>query len=133
MFKEYELFLHSCDSEDYWSDEGIDVAGAQVSEFTASDWCELESAIVVKPDVWLRRCAESLTDCNDVHALQILLRLLEAKEESVVIHALESIDALFLASYIRNVSPVITALNERVDASTRTLELMVATLIRKLK
>ncbi|KQM51907.1 MULTISPECIES: hypothetical protein [Pseudomonas] len=133
MFKEYELFLHSCGSEDYWSDEGIDVAGAQVSEFTASDWYELESAIGVKPDVWLGRCAESLTDCNDVHALQILLRLLEAKEESVVIHALESIDALFLAGYIRNVSPVITALNERVDAYTRTLELMVATLIRKLK
>jgi hypothetical protein len=133
MFKEYELFLHSCDSEDYWSDEGIDVAGAQVSEFTASDWRELESVIGVKPDVWLGRCTESLTDCNDVRALQILLRLLEAKEESVVIHALESIDVLFLAGYIRNVSLVITALNKRFDASTRTLELMVVTLIRKLK
>lgn len=44
---------------------------------------------------WRGRCAESLGDSNDERALRVVLTLLKAREESVVIHAIESIESVF--------------------------------------
>ena len=95
MFEEYDFLLKSIGSEDYWSDVGIDIAAAKVSQFDISSWNELESALLAKSEVWRGRCAESLGDSNDERALRVLLALLKAEEESVVIHAIESIESVF--------------------------------------
>lgn len=131
MFERYETLLATISSEDYWSDEGIDIAAAHVSQFDSSDWYALESVLLLKSEVWRGRCAESLSDSNDDRALRILLTLLKAEEESVVIHAIESIESLMLAGYVFDPQPIVIALSERVGASTRTLELMATTLVSK--
>ena len=123
--------LATVSSEDYWSDEGIAIATARVSQFDSSDWQALESVLSLKSEVWRGRCAESLSDSNDERALRMLLKLLKAEEESVVIHAIESIESLMLAGYVFDPQPIVMALSERVEASTRTLELMATTLARK--
>jgi len=61
-----------------------------------------------------------------------LLALLKAEEESVVIHAIESIESVFLAGYIHDRAQVTRALDEGVEVESRTLKLMAATLVRKL-
>ena len=132
MFEEYDFLLKSIGSEDYWSDVGIDIAAAKVSQFDISSWNELESALLAKSEVWRGRCAESLGDSNDERALRVLLALLKAEEESVVIHAIESIESVFLAGYILDRAQVIRALDEGFEAESRTLKLMTATLVRKL-
>lgn len=131
MFERYETLLATVSSEDYWSDEGIDIAAAHVAQFDSSDWHALESVLLLKSEVWRGRCAESLSDANDDRALRILLKLLKAEEESVVIHAIESIESLMLAGYVFDPQPIVIALSEGVEASTRTLELMATTLVRK--
>lgn len=132
MFKEYEFLLDSIGSEDYWSDVGIDIAASKISQFDNLSWNDLESALLAKSEVWRTRCAESLGDSNDERALRVLLTLLKAGEESVVIHAIESIESVFLAGYIHDRSQVIRALDEGFEAESRTLRLMAATLVRKL-
>ncbi|MBX7276674.1 MULTISPECIES: HEAT repeat domain-containing protein [unclassified Pseudomonas] len=132
MFKEYEFLLDSIGSEDYWSDVGIDIAASKISQFDNSSWSDLESALLAKSEVWRGRCAESLGDSNDDRALRVLLMLLKAGEESVVIHAIESIESVFLAGYILDRAQVIRALDEGFEAESRTLKLMTATLVRKL-
>lgn len=74
----------------------------------------------------------SLGDSNDERALRILLALLKAEEESVVIHAIESIESIFLAGYIFDRSQAILALNEGFKEGNRTLKLMKTTLAKKL-
>ena len=132
MFEEYDFLLKSIGSEDYWSDVGIDIAAAKVSQFDISSWNELESALLAKSEVWRGRCAESLGDSNDERALRVLLALLKAEEESVVIHAIESIESVFLAGYILDRAQVIRALDEGFEVESRTLKLMAATLVSKL-
>jgi len=132
MFGKYDCFLDSIGSEDYWSDVGINIAASKISQFDNSNWEELESALLAKSEVWRGRCAESLGDSNDERALRVLLTLLKAGEESVVIHAIESIESVFLAGYILDRAQVIRALDEGFEADSRTLKLMAATLVRKL-
>ena len=132
MFKEYEFLLDSIGSEDYWSDVGIDIAASTISQFDSLSWGELEYALSVKSEMWRGRCAESLGDSNDERALRILLALLKAEEESVVIHAIESIESIFLAGYIFDRSQAILALNEGFKEGNRTLKLMKTTLAKKL-
>ncbi|MCK1785614.1 HEAT repeat domain-containing protein [Pseudomonas sp. TNT11] len=132
MFKEYEFLLDSIGSEDYWSDVGIDIAASKISQFDSLSWGKLEYALSVKSEMWRGRCAESLGDSNDERALRILLALLKAEEESVVIHAIESIESIFLAGYIFDRSQAILALNEGFKEGNRTLKLMKTTLAKKL-
>lgn len=132
MFKEYEFLLDSIGSEDYWSDVGIDIAASKISQFDNSSWNKLESALLVKSEVWRGRCAESLGYSNDERALRVLLTLLKTADESVVIHAIESIESVFLAGYILDRAQVIRTLGEGVEVESRTLKLMAATLVRKL-
>lgn len=132
MLKGYEFLLDSINSEDYWSDVGIDIAASKISQFDNSSWNELESTLLGKSEVWRGRCAESLGDSNDERALCVLLTLLKAGEESVVIHVIESIESVFLASYIHDRAQVIRALDEGFEVESRTLKLMAATLLRKL-
>ncbi|WP_409284089.1 HEAT repeat domain-containing protein [Pseudomonas protegens] len=133
MFKEYDFLLESIGSEDYWSDVGIDIAASKVSQFDSLSWDELESALSVKSGVWRGRCAESLGDSNDERAIRILLALLKAEEESVVIHAIESMESILLAGYIFDRAQVISALNDDLESGNLTLKLMKATLTKKLR
>ncbi len=71
MFERYETLLATVSSEDYWSDEGIAIATAHVSQFDSSDWHALKSVFLLKSEVWRGRCAESLSDSNDDRALRI--------------------------------------------------------------
>ena len=132
MFEEYDFLLKSIGSEDYWSDVGIDIAISNISQLDNSSWNKLESTLLAKSEVWRGRCAESLGDSNDERALRVLLTLLKAREESVVIHAIESIESVFLAGYLHDRAQVIRALDEGFEAESRTLKLMAATLVRKL-
>ncbi|WLH28344.1 hypothetical protein [Pseudomonas canadensis] len=132
MFEEYDFLLESIGSEDYWSDVGIDIAISNISQLDNSSWNKLESTLLAKSEVWRGRCAESLGDSNDERALRVLLTLLKAREESVVIHAIESIESVFLAGYLHDRAQVIRALDEGFEAESRTLKLMAATLVRKL-
>lgn len=132
MFGGYDWLLDSIGSEDYWADVGVDVAASKISQFDSLSWTKLESALVVKSGVWRGRCAESLGDSNDKRALRILLVLLKAEEESVVIHAIESIESIFLAGYIFDRPQAMHALSKGFEGRSRTLKLMTATLAKKL-
>lgn len=112
MFKKYEFLLDSIGSEDYFSDAGIDIAPSKISQFDNSSWNELESALLVKSEVWRGRRAEPLRDSNDERALGVLLTRLNVGEESVVIHAIESNESVFLAGYILHNAQVLRAVDE---------------------
>lgn len=133
MFEEYEGFLESISSEDYWSDIGVDVACSQVNKFDDFDWCKLKSTLSMKSEEWRGRCAESLSDVNDERALYILLELIRAEDECVAIHAIESINSLFLAGSILDVEDVLNVLADGFENSSRTMQLMSARLAKNLK
>jgi HEAT repeat protein len=94
MFSDFDKYLRSSFSIDYWSDEGISRAADMVLEFTEKDWAELVNSFPKQNENWLVRCAESLGDVENNSALDTLLNLLNSQSEEVQIAALDSLNAL---------------------------------------
>ncbi|MBN0989739.1 HEAT repeat domain-containing protein [Amphritea pacifica] len=94
MFSNFDKYLGTSFSIDYWSDEGISHAAEIVSEFTEKDWEELISSFPKQSENWLVRCAESLGDVENNSSLDTLLNLLNSQSEEVQIAALDSMNAL---------------------------------------
>lgn len=94
MIEEYAKYLDGDFSVDYWSDEGIGVAVSILSRFKGSDWTQLEHSLGGRSDQWLTRCAETLSEANQVQALQLLLRLIESNGGIVRIAALDAMSSL---------------------------------------
>lgn len=94
VFSDFDKFLGSSFSIDYWSDEGISCASEMVSEFTEQDWEDLVSSLPEQNENWLVRCAESLGDVESNSSLDTLFNLLNFQSKDIQIAALDSMNAL---------------------------------------
>jgi hypothetical protein len=94
VFQDFDKYLSSSFSADYWSDEGIGIAEEKLSEYAAEDWEQLMLAIQNRNTSWLVRCAEVLGDHRDALAIDILIKLSSNEDIDVQIAALDSINSL---------------------------------------
>lgn len=94
MFSDFDKYISSSFSTDYWSDEGISHAAGIVSEFTEKDWEELTSSLPKRNECWQIRCADSLGDVENNPSLNTLLKLLNSENAEVKIAVLDSVSAL---------------------------------------
>jgi HEAT repeat protein len=94
FLNKYITYLDQNFSIDYWSDEGINHAVALLEQFSASDWENLEKALLTKGDFWATRCAETLGESESKSAFDVLLALVSSKSNEVKIAALDTINSL---------------------------------------
>jgi hypothetical protein len=94
VIKEYDSYLDSSLSVDYWSDEGISIAAEKLTRFTDNDWLQLEQIVESRDKEWLVRCAEVLGEIETTVAIDILMKLIKNNSHIVQIAALDSISAL---------------------------------------
>lgn len=67
QFDDFDKYLTSDFSDDYWSDEGIGFAVEKLSAFTREDWSRLKNESNNRSVEWVIRCAETLGDVEDYH------------------------------------------------------------------
>lgn len=94
MFKDFDNYLLSSFSEDYWSDEGIGFAEVKLCEFSNEDWLIINNDWRDRDSFWLIRCANVLGDFNDSKSMNLLLSFLSVDNVEVQIAALDSINSL---------------------------------------
>jgi hypothetical protein len=94
VFQDFDKYLASSFSVDYWSDEGIGIAENILSELSIEDWNQLKLAIRDRDPSWLIRCADVLGDRGDALAVDLLIKLSANEDVEVKIAALDSINSL---------------------------------------
>jgi hypothetical protein len=104
VINEFDNYLRSAFSVDYWSDEGIGIAAEKAIQFTSNDWEQLKLITGNRDAVWLVRCAEVLGDIESVASIEILLELMKHNNIEVQISALDSMSALLDNMDIRDSS-----------------------------
>lgn len=73
--KNFDEYISSSFSTDYWADEGIGISEEKLSHFSTEDWNELNHTIKNRDKAWLIRCAEILGDHEDTKSLRVLMNL----------------------------------------------------------
>lgn len=94
MFSRYEEYLNYDFSPDYWSDEGITIASAQLNKFSEEDWITLSRSWADKSTEWKVRCAETLDAPFLAEAIKVLLAMLHDADSNVVIAAADSLRSM---------------------------------------
>ncbi len=133
MFKKYDKYLSSEFSIDFWSDEGINQAVLLIAEFKNSDWSDLRKEIDNKPSYWLIRCAETLGDEVNEEAFNILLKLIQSKDEDVQLASVDSINSLASMDLdiLKYRSLIIPILNNLYDDAGMVSKTMIENLMSK--
>jgi len=133
MFSDFDKYLCSSFSIDYWSDEGISQAANIVSEFTENDWEELDSSLSNQNESWQIRCAESLGDVENNYSLDILLTLLNSESSEVQIAVLDSVSALLSSGMSAiDCQNDIRRVIEQIDSESSVVNMMIKSLETKL-
>ncbi|WP_038181741.1 hypothetical protein [Vibrio rhizosphaerae] len=95
MFQEFDNYLNSLFSSDYWADEGISIAENMLSKFSNTDWDMLKDSVGFRDSKWLVKCAEVLGENESSIAFNILMKIAINDNLEVKIAALDSINSLF--------------------------------------
>src|SRR5690349_12398285 len=91
-FDKLDRLLSGSFSDDYWSDDAIDLARANLSELSPDDWKKLASEWQSRPGPWQLRLADALGAVDDPHAVEILHKIIEGANIEVLEMALDSLD-----------------------------------------
>lgn len=94
-FFELDKLLAAYDSDDLWSEYGVDRAEEILCRFEESDWEYLEKELDDRSDDWVARAADTLGAGRADRALVILMHLLEnSNNRDVLFQAAGSINRL---------------------------------------
>lgn len=91
MYNELDNYLSSEFSVDYWSDEGINIAGTTVENFSEDDWKLLVINASEKSPDWQVKLANVLGDFTTENSVSILISLLGSSNNEVIEAAIDSI------------------------------------------
>lgn len=83
MYKELDTLLLEQSSEDAWYDYYCEIACQMLTEFSVMDWEELSNQALGKPIEWQRKLAYILDNEMSMHELNILISLLDVKDEEL--------------------------------------------------
>ncbi|MGN8060867.1 hypothetical protein ACTJK4_04295 [Ralstonia sp. 22111] len=94
MFSDFDDYLSHDFPMDYWSDEGIGIAGEMLFKFDKEAWVELTRSCAQRPVAWQLRCAEVLDLATHPAATGLLVELLASDNDSVVVAAADSLRSM---------------------------------------
>ena len=133
MFQEFDEYLSSTFSVDYWSDEGIGIAEEKLADFSDGDWEQLGIASDNRGSLWLTRCAEVLGDHEESLSVQLLMKLARNSDVEVQIAALDSMNSLLnLVSVEDGVLGELKSIVGQIDASSIVVKTMLDSLKGKI-
>jgi len=95
MFKEFDNYLQSDFSEDYWSDVGICFAEKKLEKFSDEDWLAINKDWKNRDNLWLMRCTDALGEVENPKSLELLVKFMEVDDVEVKIATLDSVSSLF--------------------------------------
>lgn len=91
MYDEFNEYISSEFSHDYWHDEGIDIALDMLYKFKETDWVRLSNDLPMKNTYWKVKLANCLGDVDNPYARDLLILMVE-KNNGELLEA--SIDSL---------------------------------------
>lgn len=94
MLHDFDVYLASPFSVDYWSDEGIGIASNKLADFSIDDWKQLRLAIESRDSAWLMKCAEVLGNHENILAFELIMKLASNTNSEIQIAALDSANSL---------------------------------------
>ncbi|NVE01678.1 HEAT repeat domain-containing protein [Massilia sp. BJB1822] len=94
MYEIYNKHISRDFSDDYWSDIGIGEAALIFSKFDNGDWGLLKQELDDKDLIWLRRCAETLSEVESLSATEIVVELISHPDDEVAMAAVDSLNAM---------------------------------------
>lgn len=134
MFVEFDNYLKSDFSENYWNDEGIGIAEEKLHGFSSDDWLAIEQKYTRRDSVWLIRCANALGEVHDSKSLKLLVKLSSVNDIEVNIAALDSINSLLsMRVYDEDFSLYLTQKVYEIESLSPVVNMMLDSLKEKLE
>lgn len=134
MFIDFDNYLLSSFSEDYWSDEGISFAEVKLCEFSNEDWLTINEEWRDRDYFWLIRCANVLGDFNDSKSMELLINFLSVDNVEVQIAVLDSINSLLSMGMInKDFDMDLIGKVKKIESSSIVVNAMLNSLNNKLK
>ena len=132
MFIEFDNYLLSCFSDDYWSDEGINFAEIKLCRFSNEDWLVMNEKWRNRDSFWLIRCADVLGDFNDSKSMELLISFLDIDDVEVQIAALDSINSLLSMDVItKDINNDLIDKINKVQSSSTVIKIMLDSLKKR--
>lgn len=133
MFIDFNNYLLSSFSDDYWSDEGISFAEAKLYKFSHEDWLTINEKWKDRDSLWLIRCANVLGDFNDSKSMELLINFLNVDDVEVQIATLDSINSLFSIGFNnKNFNVELIDKINKIESSSMVANMMLDSLNNKL-
>lgn len=134
MFIDFNNYLLSSFSDDYWSDEGISFAEAKLYKFSHEDWLTMNEKWKYRDSLWLIRCANVLGDINDSKSIELLINFLNVDDVEVRIATLDSINSLFSMYFMnKNFNVDLADKISKIGSSSMVVNMMLDSLKNKLE
>ena len=136
MFLDFDNYLLSDFSDDYWSDEGIGLAEKKLSLFLEDDWIVIQNEWRKRNSTWVIRCTDVLGDSDNINSMKLLISFLDQKNIELQIATLDSINALLNVNAGKIEIKTIFDLKSKVDSinhSSIVVNTMLTSLKNKLK
>jgi hypothetical protein len=134
MYVDFDNYLSSDFSDDYWSDEGISFAEAKLYKFSDKDWLAINEKWKNKNCFWLIKCASVLGDFNDSKSMELLMEFLAVDDIEVQIAALDSINSLLSMDVAStNIDMRLSEKINDIESSSMVVKIMIDSLKSKLK
>ncbi|MGO2340748.1 MAG: hypothetical protein ACTH5M_09155 [Psychrobacter sp.] len=132
MFTDFDDYLSSSFSDDYWSDEGISIAEAMLCKFSDEDWLIIKEQLKHRNYPWLERCANVLGDFNDSKSMKLLIKFLDIDDVEVQIAALDSINSLLsMAVITKDTNNDLIGKINKVQSSNTVIKIMLDSLKKR--
>lgn len=92
MYEELEKYLSGFFTDDYWYDEGFEIAREMLEKFNDSDWEKLGNSVLSKSIEWQIRFAYCVdSDINDEVIIKILILLCGVENEELFETCIDSL------------------------------------------
>ena len=92
MYEDLEKYLSGFFTDDYWYDEGFEIAREMLAEFNNSDWKKLGDDILSKSIEWQIRFAYCVdSDINDEVIIKFLILLCGIENEELFETCIDSL------------------------------------------
>lgn len=133
MFVDFDNYLSSSFSDDYWYDVGIGIAEAKLYEFSHEDWLSINEKWRARDSYWVIRCADVLGDFEDIKSMKLLMNFLDTDDVEVQIAALDSINSLLSMGVINeNFDLILISKIDKIQSSSILVNIVLDSLKNKL-
>jgi hypothetical protein len=98
LLEELNVYLKGKNmNDDYWYDNALFVCQDILEKFTLDDWECLKAESLIETETWKKRLVECLGSFNNINELEIILNIVDTKNEDLFISAIDALRCVNLS------------------------------------